>query len=237
MAIKPLYEVVRNHLIDLIENGGLESGDLIPSEAQLSKQLQVSVGTVRKAIDQLEVERRVYRHQGKGTYVSRIDFDNSLFRFFSYGDSKGSAARFSKSTPIRKRVRGNKAICAQLGVATGTPLIYLERIGSNDQGDPVLVEKCWWLAELVEGIQDEDVHIPDLLYAVIEEKFGVHIVRSEETLTAEAADSENAKLLAITAGAPVVVLRRHTYTVNDRLIEYRVTRGRADQFSYKTQIR
>lgn len=237
MAVKPLYQVVRDHLLKKIANGELQPGDLIPSESQLGKDLNVSVGTVRKAVDQLEQERRLYRHQGKGTYVSRIDFDNSLFRFFSYGDAAGGAASFPKSTPVRERVAGSEVVCAELKVPVGTPLIYLERIGHTEDGKPVMVEKCWWLSEMVEGIQDSDVHIPDLLYAVVEEKFGVTIVRSEETLTAEAVNPQNAELLDIKAGDPVVVLRRHTFTVNDKLIEYRVTRGRADLFSYKTEIR
>ncbi len=237
MATKPLYLVVKDHIVESIESGGLEPGDLIPSESQLARTLDVSVGTVRKAIDQLEQQRRLYRHQGKGTYVSRIDFDNSLFRFFSYGDAAGGAARYRKSTPVRKRVKGDKAICRELAVRAGTPLIYLERIGYTDEAQPVLVEKCWWLAHLVEGIQDAEVHITDLLYAVIERRFGVHVVRSEETLTAEAADLATATSLKVGEGAPVVVLRRHTFTTNDKLIEYRETRGRADLFSYKTEIR
>ena len=237
MAIKLLYQSVIDHILSRIRSGELQPGDLIPPENQLASDLGVSIGTVRKAVDKLEQERRLYRHQGKGTYVSRIDFDNSLFRFFSYGDAMGGAARFPKSTTRREKIEGNAVVCGELQVPVGTPLIYLERIGRTDTNEPVMVEKCWWIAEYVEGIQDSEVHIPDLLYAVVEEKFGVTVVRSEETLTAEATNEENAALLGINTGDPVVVLRRHTYTVNEKLIEYRITRGRADLFSYKTEIR
>lgn len=234
---KPLYKIVSQHILDQIQQGALVSGDLIPSEAQLSSTLSVSIGTVRKAIDVLEREKRVFRHQGKGTYVSHVNFDNSLFRFFTYGDATGQATRIHKETPIRRQVVGSEEICARLAVPTETPLIYIERIGYDYQERPVLIEQCWWLADVVPGIEDSEVHIPDLLYAVVEEKFGVHVVRAEETLTAEAADRLTAEKLQVQPGVPLVVLHRLTHASNDRLIEYRVTHGRADRFSYKTEIR
>jgi len=237
MADKPLYKIVETHLREKIEAGEWVPGDLIPSEPQLSKLLDVSIGTVRKAIDQLEQENLLFRHQGKGTYVSRIDFDRSLFRFFTYGTGTGESARIRKVTPKRARISGTEEICRHLEAPVGTPLIYIERLGLDEDDQPVLLEKCWWLADVVEGLEDEDLHIPDLFYALIEEKFNVHIVRAEETLTADIADVETAKMLNIIPGDPLVVLLRSTHANNDKIIEYRVTRGRPDRFSYKTEIR
>lgn len=233
----PLYKKVEKHIRQHIEDGSWVPGDLIPSESQLSESLNVSVGTVRKAIDELEKEKLLFRHQGKGTYVSRVDFDRSLFRFFSYGTGTGEATRIHKTTPTRERIPGTAEICRHLQVPIGTPVVYLERIGYDDEEKPVLLEKCWWLAELVEGLEDQDVHIPDLFYALIEEQYGVHVVRAEETLTADIADVETAHMLDIIPGDPLVVLLRTTFAANDRIIEYRVTRGHPDRFSYKTEIR
>lgn len=237
MLSAPLYKKVESYIRQSIDQGELVPGDLILSESQLSEKLDVSIGTVRKAIDNLEKEKLLYRHQGKGTYVSRVDFDNSLFRFFSYGTASGDAARIHKRTPRRERIPGTANICKHLDVAIGTPLIYIERVGFDDDEQPVLLEKCWWRADIVEGLEDEELHIPDLLYAIVEEKFGVHVLRAEETLTADIADAETANTLKISAGDPLVVLHRVTHATNDRIIEYRVTRGRPDRFSYKTEIR
>ena len=237
VAPKLLYQTVEQYIRRHIETGKWVPGDLIPSESQLSEKLGVSIGTVRKAIDLLAQEKLLYRHQGKGTYVSRIDFNNSLFRYFSYGTGSGEPARIRKVTPKRERVLATADLCKSLQVSIGTPLVYIERLGLDDDDQPVLVEKCWWLADVVAGLEDTELHIPDLFYALIEERFGVHIVRAEETLTADIADRETAKRLEITPGDPIVVLLRTTHTVHDRVIEYRVTRGRLDKFSYKTEIR
>lgn len=233
---KPLYQVVEDYLRDKINSGELVPGDLVPSEAQLAKALGVSQGTVKKAIDNLVWQKLLYRHQGKGTYVSRIDFNNSLFRFFTYGDAEGKDQRIHKETTARRLVQGSEEICRKLRVPPKSQLIYIERLGYAER-KPVLVEYCHWRADVVPGLENEEVHIPDLFYALIVEKYKVPVVRAEETLTAEAADRKTAEKLGIEPGSPVVVLKRVTHTTDDRIIEVRTTKGRADSFSYKTEIR
>ena len=232
----PLYKVVENFLQDLITAGDLAPGDLIPSEPQLAERLSVSTGTVKKAIENLVHQNLLYRHQGKGTYVSRIDFNNSLFRFFSYGTHSGNPVRIRKKTPLREIRKGSDKICQRLQVEANTDMVYIERVGYRDE-KAVLVEKCWWIANLVRGLEKEEVHIPDLLYAVVVDQFNLPIVRSEESLTAEIADQYTASLLDIKVGDPLVVLHRLTYSKNNQPVEFRITRGRADSFSYRTEIR
>jgi len=119
---KPLYQVVEDHIRELIDGGTLVPGDLIPSEPQLAKQLDVSQGTVKKAIDNLVWERRLFRHQGKGTYVSNIDFNNSLpesIRRRPLGDSSGHRRRCARSC----RYRATSACCSSSGSgSSGTNL-------------------------------------------------------------------------------------------------------------------
>ncbi|UTW11554.1 GntR family transcriptional regulator [Marinobacterium rhizophilum] len=232
----PLYKRVEHHILNTIEEGHLVPGDLIPSEPQLAEQLNVSQGTVKKAIENLVNEKRLFRHQGKGTYVSRIDFNNSLFRFFSYGDETGKGARIRKTVQSRELKQGPAAICQTLGKPADSELLYIRRFGYI-QEEPILVEHCWWCPDVVPGLEQDSVHIPDLMYALVVEKYGVPVVRAEETLTAEIADPATASMLGIAENSPVVVLIRHAYTRNNKMIEYRKTVGRADKFSYKTEIR
>jgi len=233
---KPLYRVVEDYLRREIDSGKLAPGDLIPSESELATELNVSGGTVKKAIENLVWERRLYRHQGKGTYVSRIDFNNSLFRFFSYGTHSGNPVRIHKETPVRKLCEGPPEICQKLQAPHQSQMVYIERVGYRGE-TPVLIEKCWWAAALVPGLESEEVHIPDLMYAVVVDQLKVPIVRAEEILTAEIADQTTATTLKVDLGAPLVVLNRLTYTQKNRPIEFRITRGRADSFSYRTEIR
>ncbi len=233
---KRLYQIVIDYINGEITSGNLTIGDLIPSESQLSKLLNVSVGTVRKAIDKLEQSKLLYRHHGKGTYVSDYGFDNSMFNFFSYGSETGSPIRIYKTTPVRKKTTATLEIASQLEIESGEDIIYLERRGYIDKKNPIIIEKSWWIAEVVEGLQRPNIHIPDLLYALIYKKFATQIIASEEVLTAGIADSKTAKILHIKKGDPVVILNRHTYAKDKGLVEFRITTGRADMFSYRTTI-
>lgn len=235
-----LYQAVENHIKNEIKSGNLVPGDLILSEPRLSKLLDVSQGTVKKAINNLVWEGLLFRHQGKGTFVSRIDFNNSLFRFFSYGNEKGEDVRIRKETTDRKLEKGTEEICTRLNAPSGTQLLYIERIGhvrSEQVSYPAFIEYSWWIADLVPELEKEETHIPDLLYALIVDKYNVPIVRAEEILTASTCDAVTANKLGVAIESPVVVLNRSTYTVNDKIVEVRTTKGRADQFSYKREIR
>lgn len=233
---QPLYRAAEERIRSLISSGKLIPGDLIPSEPQLAQALSVSQGTVKKAIDNLVWENLLYRHQGKGTYVSKVNFGKSMFRFFSYGDAEGHAVRIHKETTVRRLERGRAEICRRLHVPTDTRLLYMERVGYI-KDDSILVEYSWWPADVVPGLEDERVHIPDYLYALVLDQFGVPVIRAEETLTADAADAKTAEMINVKPGTPVVVLKRVTYTRDDRIIEVRTTKGRADRFSYKAEIR
>lgn len=233
---KPLYRMVEDHIRTLISTGRLIPGDLIPSQSQLAKVLNVSTGTIRKAVTNLVWEQLLFRHQGKGTYVSSVDFESNLFRFFSYGDAEGRPIRIHKETTARSLKPGPADICRRLDVDEGSNLVYIERLGFIGER-PILIEYSWWPATIVPGLEDKKIHIPDYLYALVLNRYGVPIVRAEETLTAEAADSKTAKMIHIAKGTPVVVLKRVAYTRNDKIVEVRTTKGRADRFSYKTEIR
>jgi len=233
---RALYRGVESLIRDLISKGRIIPGDLIPPEPQLAAALGVSQGTVKKAIANLVFEGLLYRHQGKGTYVSRMDFQKSLFRFFTYGDARGQAVRIEKRTMRRLRLRGPIEITRQMHRPDGADLVRIERTGLID-GQPVLVEESWWPAEIVPGLEDERLHIPDYLYALVLDKYGVPILRAEETLSAESADADTAKSLGISEGAPVILLHRLSHSSEDRIVEVRTTRGRADRFTYKTEIR
>lgn len=234
-TVKPLYRVVEDYLHEIIESGKLVSGDLIPSEPQLAATLNVSQGTVKKAIDNLVWEKKLYRHQGKGTYVSRLDFNNSLFRYVSYGDIDGADIRIDKKTSKRYIEKGNKLVCQKMNVPADTDLLYIERIGYVDD-KPVMVEYSRWRADMLPGLENEDIHVPDLFYAVVVDKYKIPVVRAEETLTAEIVTDKTAAILNIEPHLPVLSLNRITYTRNNEIIEIRDTKGRGDMFSYKTQI-
>jgi GntR family transcriptional regulator len=67
----PLYQQIKDLLLDRIEHGELAVGDVIPSEPQLQAAFEVSRLTVRQALYELRVEGYVIREKGRGTFVRK----------------------------------------------------------------------------------------------------------------------------------------------------------------------
>ena len=78
MAI--LQTEIANHLMSLIEQG--QHGDMLPSQNELRRQFNVSTVTVRKALEKLEEQGRIYRHQGKGCFIRRPHNQGVATRLF-----------------------------------------------------------------------------------------------------------------------------------------------------------
>ena len=89
---KPLYaqveEVIRRRLID----NYWKPGDVLPSEFDLARELAVSQGTVRKALNDMVAENLLERRQGRGTFVSEYTERRALFLYFNLIGRDGERA-------------------------------------------------------------------------------------------------------------------------------------------------
>ncbi|MFN3614157.1 MAG: GntR family transcriptional regulator, partial [Rubrimonas sp.] len=68
----PLYEMVDSLIRKRLVENVWGPGTMLPSEIQLAKELGVSQGTVRRALDALVAEGLLNRRQGLGTFVSEM---------------------------------------------------------------------------------------------------------------------------------------------------------------------
>lgn len=71
----PIYEQIKNSIIEQILNNELESDEILPSIRNLSQEIKISVMTIKKAYDELEQEGYIISRQGKGTFVSSKNQD------------------------------------------------------------------------------------------------------------------------------------------------------------------
>lgn len=231
------YQQLRDVIVARIVDGHWRAGDAIPTEAELSRDAGVAVGTVRKAIDLLVAENILDRVQGRGTFVRRPSLDRSLFRFFRLTDSAGRQA-----VP-RARILGRTlAACPReaaqaLGLAQGAQALRLDRLRLDGE-TPLLVEEIWLDAERFAPLRDltaED--FGDLLYPLYERLCGAVVAMADETLTASGATPAQARILGLTAGAPVMVIERIARGYDRHPIEWRRSHGAAERFRYRVEIR
>lgn len=232
----PLYKGVQRALMEQLATGDLKPGQLIPSERQLATEYNVSIGTLRKAIDELVENRILIRQQGKGTYVASHDRERLLFYFFHIVPHKGV-----KSYPLVESVFFHKAlandeVAARLNIALGTPIFHvrnkLSLLGEVVSVDDISIDQARF--EKLSAAQFKER--PNTIYNLYQEAFGITVVRTDERLRAEAASVEHAKLLQITAGTPVLTIRRTAFDMRDEPVELRISTVNTAAHEYFAEI-
>jgi GntR family transcriptional regulator len=76
------YQEVKQKITEDLVRGRYPMGQALPAEKDLANELDVSIGTLRKAVDELVAEGIVVRRQGRGTYVAEHDAKRLLYYFF-----------------------------------------------------------------------------------------------------------------------------------------------------------
>lgn len=66
----PIYDQIKNQILDAIMSGEIKEGECLPSIRGLAKDLKVSVITTTKAYNDLETAGYIFAVQGKGYYVA-----------------------------------------------------------------------------------------------------------------------------------------------------------------------
>ncbi len=233
----PLYQRLRDELAGQIANNRWRPGEAIPTEAVLAGEYQLSIGTVRKAIDKLVEERILERQQGRGTFIRRPQFQSSLFRFFRFKSLAGERQVPQSRILTIECLTAPSAVGQALGLSPEAEVIRLVRLRLLE-GTPVLAEEIWLPKTPFQALLTVDLDRQGpLLYPIYEELCGQVVACAEETLTAESVDEVPARLLQIAPGSPVVVIDRLARDYAGRPLEWRRSRGHASHFRYSVEIR
>ena len=233
----PIYQRLADLLRRDVTEGRLRPGDRVPSDNELSQAYELSPGTVRKALDLLVQEELFERFHGRGTFVRRPSFDSSLFRFFRFRGPNGSGAVPEGRILRRSMEKVPSYVARQLHIEEGSQAISMSRVRLID-AIPVVAEEIWLPLDRFAAFLDiATEEIGDLLYPIYDDICGQLVARAEESLTAEAATTETARLLRIETGTPVMLIDRLAKGYDGTPLEWRRSRGRADLFRYHTEIR
>jgi GntR family transcriptional regulator len=219
---RPLYRQVYDFLVRQIAEGAWRPAEALPSEQALAEKLRVSQGTVRKALDVLAVEKLIERRQGKGTYVAEHTSEGALFRFFRLAEPGGERAiPTSEDESVRRRPA--KAVeLRKLHLQKGAQVVEVVRtrlIG----GQAAALERIIVPLSVFPDI-DRRRPLPNALYALYQQEFGVNIVSTEEELRADAARREDTRRLKLQVGAPLLHIERVAIALDGSRVEWRVSR-------------
>ncbi|HWK00826.1 MAG TPA: GntR family transcriptional regulator [Xanthobacteraceae bacterium] len=234
LGFRPLYRQARDVLVGRINDGTWQAGQAIPSEMEIAADLGISPGTARKALDEMESENLVIRHQGRGTFVARHDDARIIFQFFKLTPDSG-VREFPTSKILRTDVGTASAEAAKiLKLRAGARVLQIERIRSF-AGKAVIAETITLPYTPFTGA--EKLELPNNLYELYRSRFGVTIARSTEKLKAVAAKRREEKHLGVKVGAPLLSIDRTAFSLDGKPTEWRVSVCRTDITHYLSDLK
>jgi GntR family transcriptional regulator len=231
---RPLYRQVYDYLVRQIAEGAWRPAEALPSEQALAEKLRVSQGTVRKALDALAVEKLIERRQGKGTYVAEHTQEGALFRFFRLAEPGGERTIPTSEDETVRRRPAKAAELRKLHLLKGAQVVEVGRtrlIG----GQPVVLERIVMPLSLFPDI-DRRRPLPNALYALYQQEYGVNIVSTEEELRADAARREDTRRLKLEIGAPLLHIDRVAIALDGSRVEWRVSRCDTTHLVYAVSL-
>ena len=228
----PLYRVVKRELLRSIEAGSVAPGAALASETQLSESFGVSVGTVRRAVDDLVAEHILVRRQGRGTFVATHTSDRFLFQFFHVERSDGLREAPVVELVSFERIRLDDESASALDLKAGEPALQIEN-RLRLQGRAVVHDRLVIPAALFRGLTEKRWRErPSTIYHLYQTEFGISVVRAHERLRAVGADRAAARVLGVPAGQPVLQVRRVALALNGQPVEWRVSSVITNQHDY-----
>lgn len=201
----PLYHQLAHQLTEAVESGRLCKGEFLDNELLLADQWQVSRPTVRRAIQELVDDGLLVRRRGVGTQVVN-DQVRRPFTLSSLYDDLAASGREPVTTVIGlNRIAAPDDVTESLALAARTEVVHLVRRRCAGP-QPLAVLRNWLIAEAADHLTADQLETHGL-YSLLRER-GVRPHYADQRLGAKAATDEEAALLDIEPGAPLVTMRR-----------------------------
>jgi GntR family transcriptional regulator len=215
---QPLYLQLRDALAARIARGEWKVGTAIPGEGDLARELGVSKGTVRKALDLLEGESLLIRRQGRGTFVVDPGSEGAGQRFNHFRLANGAIVDGVACTLAVALAEASPSECERLQLVTGNKVYRIRRLRSR-QGKAFMIENASLPAALFPQLVERDLRSHRLVE--IAQAYSVLLGSSAERVLAETCSASAAEALRIEPGTPVLILDRVIRTRDGRPAEWR----------------
>jgi len=217
----PLYIEVRRQIAEAIRSGEWRPGDSLPSEKMLCERFGVSIGTLRKAVDELTASGVLVRQQGRGTFVARHSQDRYLFSFFHLVGRDGHKEYPEVRFLSLRTIEADDFASHALAVNIGSPLFNISNLLSL-RGEVTSVDDIYLPTALFPGLTEERLRTrKTTLYQMYQDEFGISVVRTSERVRGCATTRSQARLLKTTPGAPLLQIIRCAYSFHDQPVELR----------------
>jgi GntR family transcriptional regulator len=227
-----LIEIIKQN----IQEGVWQPGDQIPSEMELCDTFGISRTVVRQALRELETNNIIVKRKGKGTFVAKPKISEGLIQKLTgfYQDMIERGLSPVTKVLFQDIIRANEKVAEYLDVVPGTDIVEIRRL-RYIHDEPIQVVTTY-----IPLAQSPDLPNIDLthrsLYEYLETANGIKIYRGKRYIEAVLASEEEAKLLDIDEGDPLIMLDSVSYTKSGQPVEYYHALHRGDRSRFEVEL-
>jgi GntR family transcriptional regulator len=219
----PRYAQLVTAIQDRISSGEYAPGALMPTEAQLAAEFDVSRATVVRALQLLKAEGWVESRQGRGTFV----------RGRPAAPDPVPARRGTDALNLTEKTRGRStvevqhagpakppaAVAAALDLPGGAEAFLRRRLLSS-AGEPVEMVSAWFPTDIADGTGlSSSAALAEGTTEHLRRRKGIATARVTERITARMPTAEETRTLAIPRRVPVLDLLVTAYDAEGRPVQ------------------
>jgi GntR family transcriptional regulator len=232
----PAHTRISNWLEQLIVSRTLAPGDKLPSEVEIANSLGISRMTLRQALSAIEAKGLIDRRRGRfgGNFVAapRFEFDHASLPGFTEQMRRihvEAGAQVLRATTHRPAADVRQA----LGLNRGAQVHEILRARLAN-GEPIVLEEAYLPASVFPGLLSAD--LTGSLYAVMRE-YNASPFSADEELEATQANDEQAAVLGVDPGSPLLLITRTSFTEDGVAVEFSRDYHRSDRARIRIKSR
>jgi len=231
----PLFYQARESIRRAIVTGRLKSGDQLPSEKKLALALDVSLITVRRALDDLQLEGLVVKEHGRGSFVRALPIEQNLDHLAGFAEEMKKLHHQSSAKVLDiNQVPASADVANHLAIPLGNMVQKIERIRYADQ-EAILFNIMFLPVEIGVKIASEDLTRHGI-FPLLEGKYGISLLEADYQFEASVPPQRVQKALRVKAHDPVFLVHRTVYAERRRPISYTLLYYRGDKFRYAVNV-
>lgn len=230
----PLYRQLKEWIAQRIRTRAWPPGEQLPSERQLSEELQLSRATVRRAVEELVREDWLVKRHGRGTFVTAPKLEQRLDRVRGFSESMRALGVAASSRVLdAKLVAAGDGAAARLELEPGTAIAQIVRVRLAD-AEAVMVEVSHLNYDLTVGILTQD--LTGSLYDLLEREYRIRLRFGHETLEVRGAEPWVARALDVGLEATLLYTERVTRDEHGVAVEFTQRFARADRCRFRVEM-
>jgi GntR family transcriptional regulator len=229
----PKYYRLKRHLLEMTQT--LPPGTPVPPERALAAEFDTSRTTVRQALQELVVEGRLERIQGKGTFVAKPKVAQALQLTSYTEDMRAQGLEPTSQLLDIGYVTADDRLAGLLDIKPGGRVLRIERLRLANS-EPMAIETTHLSARRFPALRRNLVKYSSL-YTALAEVYGVRMAEAEETIETSLATPREAGLLGTDVGLPMLLLSRHSLDTAGEPVEWVRSVYRGDRYKFVARLR